>query len=734
MTMGPNIFKIASLPEMLNRRLLLDAMLGSQFMVYHELRTGSAFMIMEGDGTAERLQSAVLGMGLERQERKFLDFRSIRYMVAFDHRPSDAEALPPLWDIHTILSGSDSSLVISFVPVDRSYVKRVKRRIEELVSRKEIRMTRNFGARHSEEASGSIQSELYYDSDERKAHLAMLETLNEAMLSNGASYKVSMILVGKDVDALRNYLRSKMLVLEEAGLEAGSLFELWEKSRSRDALPVSISNASMLLSFPDAIRKSKIIPTSIESQRSEGICLGLYVDGSAHDTGRKVLIEASTLNLGTLVTGLPGSGKTFAAMSIIKQAKEGRDCSVVAISPTEEWSAFGEDIGIKVIRLYEEDFRINFFRCYDSDNKERFYENLAMLVAHASNAGPYKNSMEKCLLSAFNKIYARTLDPDPVDLYGQIEEAVIENHGKRSNAGVKYSKHGENIRAALENLRLMLLKPQFAYQGGMDIMELLGRGIVFDLSGVSNNMKPFFYALILNQVYAFTDRMDSEGDRRLRMLLCLEEAQLIFDDVEQSTATLDLRQRIQDFRKKGIGIMLITHSVTDINLRIRRLCQTKMYFRQSADSVNYAASDLIFEGRLMEDLSDRLKTLDHRVCVANYMEARNNVKSPASSVFLKISEYGLPRPAKRISMRETQTTITRIKIMARDGSPLPGRRAEVRYVGERVYQGRTDANGDLLIESLLKDKKYVLIIFGEKKRDTERQEFLGCHDSLIRLD
>ncbi|EQD45973.1 hypothetical protein B2A_09061, partial [mine drainage metagenome] len=200
-----------------------------------------------------------------------------------------------------------------------------------------------------------------------------------------------------------------------------------------------------------------------------------------------------------------------------------------------------------------------------------------------SNAGPYRNSIEKVLLSAFNKSYKDTKDPDPNTVYSNIELAVIEQHAKVTNTSIKYTKHGENIKAALQNLRLIISRPEFAYNNGIDFRSIIERGAVFDLSNVSNNMKPFFYALILNQIYGFAESFDIYGDSKLRMLICLEEAQVVFSNDAESAANQDLENRVQNFRKKGIGLFLITHNATDISPRIRRLLQFKMYFRQSAD-------------------------------------------------------------------------------------------------------------------------------------------------------
>ena len=722
------IFEVETVPERFDTRLFLDSMLGMQFMLIHRFKDSRSFIVSEDSGIGERIAYTVLGIRLRKLQDYELEIRDPEALVAFDTRDFKDKEFPVLNDIHRILEDSSSDLILSFVPSSKRDITALKEQVEELASSDKIRISRNFGDRRSGEDSGSTQSELYYDSGKRKITLAILNNLNEITVKSGIAYKLNLILTDGSDSSLKNYLYSKMLVLGEKKLKSSTLNEMWNEVRNCDSLPISYKNAEFLINFPDKIRRLKIIKTEINknSERIDGISLGSYIEGSVREDKNVIRIDPSTLNLGTLITGLPGTGKTFAAMNILDQLK-GTGSHIAIIAPTEEWGTFANKIGVRVLKFHNENFKINFFRCENIYNKEKFYENLAMLLAHASNAGPYKNSMEKCLLSAFSKVYSETFDPDPNYVYEKIEEAIIENHGKRGNTGIRYSKHGENIRAALQNLRLILLKPQFAYNDGLELFNIIREGVVFDLSGISNNMKSFFYALTLNQIYSFADLINEKGNDELRMVICLEEAQLIFDSDEQSTAMLDLRQRIQDFRKKGIGVMLITHSVTDINLRIRRLCQNKIYFRQSADSVRYAANDLIFEGKEAEELEERLKMLEYRICVVNYVSSEDKIKKPEKSLFLKIPEYFLQKEESEPKTREViNRKATRINLI-KNGEHVRDMQTpiEIRYLGEQVMSVFADKNGQILIENLLEQKKYKMTIPGRTKRNARVFDFYG---------
>jgi hypothetical protein len=488
-----------------------------------------------------------------------------------------------------------------------------------------------------------------------------------------------------------------------------------------------------MLNFSDRIPRKVAVQTALSKGGGE-LCLGTYVEGSLYDTKEPVMMPLQNLNLGVIITGLPGTGKSLAAMGLVKRLLGLRRPMLMVVSPTEEWNALGRELGLQVIKIYGGGAPFNFFKCSPGISKERFYENLAMLIASASGAGPYRGPMEKCLLAAFRKVYSGASDPDPALVYRAIEEAVIERHAKRSNTGVKYTKHGENIMAGLESLRLMLFKRQFAYSGGTDFLGLLKRGAIFDLSRVSNSMKPFFYALILNQAYGFADALDIMGDSEVRMLLCIEEAHLIFDNTEQSAASQDLRQRIQDFRKKGICLMLLTHSVNDISISIRRLCQTKLYFRQSADSVKYAVGDLVFRKELQDSVADKLKTLEQRVCAASYMTLCGGSKEPASPIFLRSQALAISTRPEHDACIEAPDTVTIVRVFDNGGKPLQNKRIELAYIGEKEFSGATDDSGAVVVGGLLSGKQYTMAVLGEKKKDTRTFMIQGSSENLVKLE
>ncbi|MFP3215430.1 MAG: DUF87 domain-containing protein [Candidatus Micrarchaeota archaeon] len=630
-------------------------------------------------------------------------FNKISYDISGDFKFVITQQINKVEKVINLAYNFAGKLIFAFVPADIKYVENIKRKVEHKLSRYGVRFTRTLGLH-----SGSMQMELFYKYDERKMLEFILDMLNKIIFENGRSYKFFILISSKDFDKLYKLIEPNLFTIELGSINFSSIGEVFEKLSGIDSIPISSEYASGLVSFPSFIKRLDKIQTDFPRTGSD-IILGEFLEDSIKSSSINISINKSALNLGSIITGMPGTGKTYAAMSIAEQAfKSGS--SVVIISPTKEWASFAVKNNLKLIRLYSSNnFCINFFK---SDTKlpiEKFYENLAMLIASASNAGPYKNSLEKVLLAAFHKVYKLAKDPDPQDVYEAIEEAIIEQHGKRTNVGVKYTKHGENTMAALENLRLMLSRPEFAQRNGIDFNKLFKSGVVFDLSEVSNNMKAFFYALILNQVYNIVDTFAEDGDDKLRLLLVLEEAQLAFGD-ELSAPTLDLRERIQDFRKKGIGLILITHNITDISPAIRRLCQNKFYFRQSSDIVKLALSDLGFG----EEASNRLRYLERGVCAMSYVYANGKERLLEGPVFVKVNEFNLPE--YRIKDHFTRRFYTNVKLNL--GSEYNDKLVELYYLGEKISSAVV-VNGEVTFDNLIIGKRYKLLIPAEHKKDTK---------------
>ena len=711
----------------LNRKMFLEYMLGKEFMLYHDIIKSTTSIISEHE-SAKDITRSLIGISVEEApETPNLSNELIVMPIAvFQPKVQVGPIGYPLDALYNILPKSQTKILTVFSCPGNNEIVKLKHSAEDRISKIEVRQSHSIGVIEPRKNS-STSTDSYYESYEKKLLGMILENINDILLSKYSSYKVAFIIENdENSNNIIKYLKSNSIVLNQHHARLGEVSALFDYARRTESIPLSYPNASQALALSPRIRRATKMATGTQMPCGD-IQIGSYIDSAITETKEEVSISSKVMNLGTLITGLPGTGKTRAAKNIIEKSIS-LGSKVVIISPTGEWNQFGYKNSLNVIKIGKSGSQINLFKC-ETANVKRFYENLSMLISAGCNSGPYKNSVEKCLLLAFSKVYFSTSNPDPQSVYDEIEESIIEQHGKRTSTSIKYTKHGENARAALESLRQLLMIPQFAYPEGISMVKLIDGGVVFDLSEISNNIKPLLYAMILNQVYNICDELDLNGDNMLRLALCLEEAQLVFNVDTESGATADLKQRIQNFRKNGVGLMLITHNVTDISPNIRRLCQNKIYFRQSSDIAKYAANDLIFDEMEYSKAIEVLKTLGQRECAIGTVYVHNNEKKVLNSFFSKTSEYDEPGKDINPIYEPPKQKTTAIRI---NGKNFQGSNYKIEYLGESIISGLMP-NNELIIENLLRGKVYKLKLIGERRKDDKVFRIIGGLENSITL-
>ena len=200
---------------------------------------------------------------------------------------------------------------------------------------------------------------------------------------------------------------------------------------------------------------------------------------------------------------------------------------------------------------------------------------------------------------------------------------------------------------------------------------------------------------------------------------------------DESGATLDLKERIQNFRKRGVGLVLVTHNINDISPGVRRLCQNKFYFRQSADVARYAANDLVFDELEYDKVIMVLKTLGQRECAINAITVKDGRKVVSNSIFSKVSDHAYPESEIDVENAYVKPKQTVIKVVYDKGVEQKVRYV-IYYLGERIAHGV--ANGTEIIEQgLLEDRIYKLVALGERRRDNMEFEINGGSENTITL-
>ncbi|MGC8669712.1 MAG: hypothetical protein ACP5TL_00990 [Candidatus Micrarchaeia archaeon] len=711
------VYRIVELPNKnFDKKVFFEVIGKSPFLIDYSFkeRTEKLVLFENCDIKMQMLHNFIHGIKFS----EVYDYQELFDVVIISGYTTNDDILNGIYNLPLF----EGSLIIGFIPANEIEVEQSKSFIEKILSSKKVRETNSEQSLLGFKLVTTSQREIFLDTEESLLLNNALNSINESLIKGGATYKVFFIFP-KDKGLLEEYVKSRVLVLGERIFKSFS-YESFKKISNFPALPYGSVNLQALLNFNYGVKHNYVVDTQIP-RLSGDISIGYFVENGVKATDTLLKIDSSTINLGLIITGLPGVGKTTEAMAIADQlTKLNKKPKIIIIAPTSEWANFAIDHKMNLIRIYDDLVPINFFRKPDGINKEKFYESLAMILSSASNSGPFENPMEKCMLNAFRKVYENENEPDPIKVYNQIESSIIELHAKKTNTGVKYTKHGENIRSELENLRIILRRPEYAAKEGIKIEELLENGVVFDISNASGNTKQYFYALILNLVYSITSKFDFDGDNELRLAIFLEEAQMIFGD-EDSSAVQDVKQRIQDFRKQGIGLVLLAHNANEIESSIRRMCQIKMYFRQPYDIAQIAIKDLSFSLAAEQDVILKLKMMESGICALNCVVKEGDFRVPHETIFIKTLNYvfmessnktinDYKRPCKLIAPTYVDS-IVHIKLLE-DYARIVNF-IQIIFIGEEVYLGNTELKSELDIKlRMLKGKEYTINILDKKKR------------------
>jgi len=694
---GFTYYAVTGLPDSeLDGGALVGCIGRRSFVLVYDLSSTKSLLGFEGPdapAVAASLMGQAVGVELEPSDFRGLE-GSEDCTALCAYRLSGEGDARFFYDLFQALP-REGFVAILFMEVSGEELGFIKAKLERMMSLKNVKETESSRQGHGE-ASHSIQRDLYHDSEERMMLAREIESLNAAMLSGSLAHKIA-IVVPKRLGRIREYIDTRFLVLAEYDFRRKGVEEIYDYLSKRPSLAFGPDHSGEFLNFYGFHNTNHSLGTPMPIQ-DDGIEVGRFVREGILETELPVRIAKSSMNLGFVITGLPGSGKTREAMSVIDRLHAEGGMHMAIITPTPEWKEFAESHGMYVIRPYLDSTPINFFRRPGSIEPEKFYSNLAMILSSAADAGPYQRPMEKCMLNAFRKCYSDDDQPEPAKVYGEIEQSIVKYHGKQGPSGIKYTKHGENIKSSLENLRGIVSKEQYCVRDGIRLEEMLPEGVLFDLSATSAGTRTQLYALILNQIYSIADGLDSRGDGELRLLICLEEAQTIFGD-ERSPAVQDIKYRIQDFRKQGIGLMLLTHNVSDIDVGIRRLCQLKLYLKQAPDNALVASKDLIFSGLEQDKITLKLKTLGSGVGAFSSISKSGTHKRQQDTVFIRTNEYneiaadGNDRIGDYLAnrnLRKASSIKCRLKLSHMDYKDLKGREmldyrsVRISYLGEEI--------------------------------------------------
>ena len=663
-------------------------------------KTKLTFIDKDVDMLVDIIQSSVPGLGLASSAESFPtgDIKLLSFYRDFeDERKFFDDVLNQPF--------SSGELCIIFVPSTEREIEEAKKYLENRLDAKTMKETSTMRAGgYLNTINRSLHRDIHAGLEDYALMRQMLDHINNASYTNGIIYKIFAV-IDAHMTAIERYISNRTLVLSEKNKHLSDFESLAKEASRTKAIPIGFRYAARLIELYGADQTSVPIRSNA-SFGGSGIEIGTVI-GSKR---KSILLSESSFNLGCMIAGLPGCGKTAEAMAILDELTRIK-VPVIVIAPTDEWNGFADQHFMKNVSLFNDANKINFFRCPPNYDQKLFYLDLSMVLSSASDAGPYRRPMEKCMMNAF-KFIAGHGEPDPAHVYNALEESVIRFHGKKTALGTKYTKHGENIKSALEGLRIILGDARYSSKNGIKFEDIARSGAVFDMSAVNSSAKPFMYALVLNQIYGIAGNFSIDGDNELRMLICIEEAQIMFKD-EDSPAVIDMMQRIQDFRKRGIGIMFLTHNINDIDAGIRRLCQIKLYLRQAPDMAYLAAKDLFFTSVEDSEIAIKLKSLDSRVCALSTVVRESGVIMQRETVFIKTKDFAYKPKIKdvEVPIQDADETLDALVSIKTADQKIKDAVLKVIYLTDEI--AKISCNSEERIQ-MLNGREYIFQIVNQK--------------------
>ena len=314
-----DIFLINSIPEKIEYVNFIRAALRMPFAFYHDLKNSYTYLILERGANPLQFLSAIPGLSIKKSDLILNDYE-FKMIVPYFENTFDEKKQPEqkFLDAYKILKNVDASFFIIFIPSEIKHTVLIKENIEDRLSKIETRTTRQQNSKDfNNPFNVSIQTELFYGSDEKRVLLSILEMLNEILISNGTSYMVS-ILFNKKLEQISSYLKSKLLIIDESTFTLNQNIDFFEYFKKIDSIPFSEKKAALTLAFSDYIPVKPLIQTYLNETNGD-ILIGTYLENSITDGNKKIFIERNAFNLGVLITGVPGTGKTSSSMSILRQ-------------------------------------------------------------------------------------------------------------------------------------------------------------------------------------------------------------------------------------------------------------------------------------------------------------------------------------------------------------------------------------------------------------------------------
>jgi Helicase HerA, central domain len=349
-----------------------------------------------------------------------------------------------------------------------------------------------------------------------------------------------------------------------------------------------------------------------------------------------------------VISGMSGFGKSTLFKSLLFDIRKYGTACIVFDAHNEHSDIVRDLNGTVHNAIYS---GINLLELDGASIAERISE-LSRLLKEVYSLGYIQTTkLSECLWYTYRKAGARSRSDRIVPRTPLVGDLVDEiNIFIRNSRGV-----GERNTLLHLRDRLSLLNSS-AFKGNLVKINELGNGInSFALAGIKSKEAQLVYiGELLNRLYA--SMHDSSKQNSLRLYIMIDEAQFL---VESSNSGSVISKLIEEGRKYGVGVIIVTHAASTLNKKIMANCSTfaTFYAREPAE-VNYITKILSGNNPNMADaVRGKINSLrvNQAVLISSHFRTPILISTPtfrfAGPLYTGLSESEMIESLKSIAKR-----------------------------------------------------------------------------------
>jgi ABC-type dipeptide/oligopeptide/nickel transport system ATPase subunit len=223
---------------------------------------------------------------------------------------------------------------------------------------------------------------------------------------------------------------------------------------------------------------------------------------------------------------------------------------------------------------------INILELDGASVSERISEITRLLKEVYSLGYIQATKLSDCLWYTYRKAGARSRSDTSLNVAPTIKELISE-----INIFIRNSKSvGETHTLMHLRDRLSLLNSSAFNSGFINMQDLGGSLHSFSLANMkSKEVQLIYIGELLNRLY--TTMHDSKKQNSLRLYIMIDEAQFLVDNSNNNSIIAKL---IEEGRKYGVGVIIVTHAASTLNKKIMANCSVfATFYAREPSEVNY---------------------------------------------------------------------------------------------------------------------------------------------------